>query len=318
MKELSNKQIVCLGGGSGTANLMRGLQSYFTNVTTVLSMADEGGSAGRLRRLYDIPLGDLVACMSSLEKDESLQKLLMYRFPGERYGQDDNLGGHKVGNLILVALTHIMGSFTEAAAEFQKIFNISGKFLPATKEQVTISALTTDGKEVHGEETIDLGKYEGTKTLEHLYLRPEDAHASEGVVDAILNADVIICGPGDLYTTLLPVLLVKEINKALTTTTAKRIFILNVANKPYETLGYNASDFIKAVKKHIETFPFDIMIVNDNTTYILPEEYHYSYVPFDKLNMPHNLTIVETDVINPKFPLYHSPDKLAKVIRDLI
>lgn len=310
----SNKKVVCIGGGTGTANLMRGLQLYYTNVTTVLSMADEGGSGGRLRRLYDIPLGDLVACMTSLEKDPLLQELLMYRFPGDRYGEDAHLGGHKVGNLILVALTHMMGSFTHAAEQFQKIFNIEGKFLPATKEQVTISAITTDGKKIAGEETIDLGKYEGSKTLEHLFLHPADAHASEGVVDAILAADIVICGPGDLYTTLLPVLLVKDIEEALKQTKAQRIFILNVANKPYETTGYHASDFIKAIDKHIGSFPFDSMVVNTKTSLPLPEQYHYAYVPYDPENFPKQLQTIEADVVKEDFPLYHSSEKLANVI----
>ncbi len=259
-------------------------------------------------------MGDLVACMTSLEKDKLLQGLLMYRFPGDRYGEDAHLGGHKVGNLILVALTHILGSFTQAAEEFQKIFGIEGKFLPATKEQVTISAVTKEGVQVKGEETIDLGKYEGSKVLDKVFVHPENAHASDGVIDEIINADLVVCGPGDLYTTLLPVLLVSEIAEALKNTKAQCIFVLNVANKPYETKGYLASDFIKAIEKHIGSFPFDMMVVNNKTDLELPEKFHYSYVPFDKDKMPENLQIIESDVVDDKFPLYHDSEKLAKVI----
>lgn len=314
----STKHIVCLGGGTGTANLMRGLQLHFSNVTTILSMADEGGSGGRLRRLYDIPLGDLVACMTALETDPLLQKLLMYRFPGNRYGEDAHLGGHKVGNLLLVALTHITGSFTEAARHFQKIFGIDGEFLPATKEQVTISAVTKEGTKVIGEENIDLGKYDGSKTLERVYLHPEGAHASDGVVDAITRADVIICGPGDLYTTLLPVLLVSDIATALKKTKAMRIFVLNVANKPYETRGYEAKDFISAIKNHIGSFPFDTIIINNKTDLPLPEAFRYSYVPYKKGSLPKEVKIIEANVVDDGFPLYHSSEKLAKVISESI
>lgn len=314
----SKTRIVCIGGGTGTANLMRGLQLHFSNVTTILSMADEGGSGGRLRRLYDIPLGDLVACMTALEKDPLLQKLLMYRFPGDRYGEDAHLGGHKVGNLLLVALTHITGSFTEAAKHFQKIFGIEGEFLPATQEQVTISAVTKEGTKVVGEENIDLGRYNGSKTLDHVYLHPENAHASEGVEAAIMNAEVIICGPGDLYTTLLPVLLVSDIASALKETKATRFFVLNVANKPYETRGYHANDFIESINKHIKTFPFDTIIINNKTDLPLPAEYEYSYVPYEKGSLPATIKVIEADVVDDVFPLYHSPEKLAKVIADHI
>lgn len=310
------KKLTCLGGGTGTANLMRGLQVYAKNLTVVLSMADEGGSGGRLRRLYNIPMGDMVACLTALapQSELPLKELLTYRFPGDRYGKDHELGGHKLGNLILVALTHITGDFQEATEIFKKLFGINGTFLPATKDNVTISARTTEGKIIVGEEVIDLGQYHGTRVLDHVFLHPQDAHAGDGVVDAIMSSDAVICGPGDLYTTLLPVLIVPEISHAMRHTRARRIFVVNVANKPFETKGYKVSDFVQAVTKHLGEFPFDTIIVNNNFTIPIPSTYKYTYVSCDTDSIPSPVKIISEDLVDRNFPLYHDSDTLAKVI----
>ena len=325
--------ILCLGGGIGTVNLIRGLKNYTGTLSVVVSMADEGGSSGRLRRLYDIfPPGDIVSCMAAFahETNPLLEKIVRYRFPGNRYGKDDNLSGHKLGNLIMVALRDVTGDFREAITLFQEIFHIPGRFLPATADPVTISAKTIDGKIVQGEERIDLGKYTGKRVLEELYLHPKDAQPAAGVLEAIADADVIITGPGDLYTTLLPVLIVPDIAQALMQSRAKRIFIINIANKPFETKGYNVTDYIEAVKKHLGVFPFDKVIINNNYTLEIPKRYHYSYVhkkPGKRLyhsvplltnekNTP--IQIIEEDLIDEAFPLYHSSIKLAKVVFDHI
>lgn len=314
---IKNKKIVCLGGGIGTVNLLRGLKKYTTNITTVISMADDGGSAGRLRRLYKVmPLGDLVSCMSVMSKNKEgiIPELLTYRFNGERYGKDHELGGHKLGNLIMVALKDLKGTYEDAIAIFKKLFDVQGEFLPATDSNVDISAITIDGKEIFGEEKIDLGKYRGKRIIEKVLLHPENVPAAAGVVEQILTADGIILGPGDLYTNLLPVLIVRDIAKALHETKAKKIFVINVANKPFETRGYNLKDYYEAVKRHIGTFPFDFVLVNNNYTKEIPKQYHYTYVIATEDDRLNGSRVIKEDLVNETFPLYHSSEKLAKAI----
>ena len=313
---IANKKIVCLGGGVGTVNMLKGLREYTTNITTIISMADNGGSSGRLRRLYHVmPAGDLISCMSVMTKQGDVtEKLLTYRFPGERYGDDHELGGQKLGNLLMVALEELTGSFEKAIAEFQKLFDVAGTFIPATQKHVDISAFTVEGKEIHGEETIDLGKYEGKRILERIALLPQDAPASPSAVQAILAADVILCGPGDLYTNLLPVLVVPEITKALGKSKAKKLFIVNVANKPFETMGYYVEDYVAAVARHIEAFPFESVVVNSNVSVPIPSQYHYTYVTKKDAAPIPSVSVISGDLVDENFPLYHSSAKLAKTL----
>lgn len=316
----SHKKIVCLGGGIGSVNLIKGLKEYTKDITVVVSLADEGGSSGRLRKLYKMPPpGDLISCMSALLDDshEHIAKLLTYRFPGDRYGSLDSLGGHKVGNLIMASLFKTNGDFMKCIWEFQKLFNISGTYLPATTKNVTISAETVEGRIIVGEETIDLGKYSGKRVLHKVMLHPKNADSPKEVIQAILNADYIIAGPGDLYTTLLPVLIVPGISKALQETKAKKAFIVNVANKPFETKGYTLEDYITAINKHLGSFPFSIVFLNNNFEKEIPKKYRYSYVKTNQ-NTLKNIQLIQGDYVNSSFPLYHDPHKLAKAVLQTI
>ena len=312
-----NRKIVCIGGGIGTVNLIKGLKSYLRDIAVIISMADDGGSSGRLRRLYNIaPPGDLVSCMAAFgnEKDSFLSKLLTYRFLGERYGKDEDLGGQKLGNLIMVAMRDITGSFDQAIGLFQKTFGVKGVFLPATIEDVSISATTIEGKKIYGEEKIDLGKYSGKRILEKVYLEPRDAKTSPKVLSCIREADVIVAGPGDLYTTIMPVLIVKDIANELKRSEALRIFVVNVANKPFETKGYAVSDYINAVKRHLGVFPFDKVIVNNNFSVNIPKRYRYQYVTMENSIEEPGIKIAAGDMVDEKFPIYHNSSKLAKTI----
>lgn len=318
---MKNKKVVCLGGGIGTVNLIKGLKDYTQDITAVISMADEGGSSGRLRRLYNIqPPGDLVSCMAALAKNNNpyISQLLTYRFPGNRYGKDEYLAGHKLGNLIMVCLRDSTGSFDKAISAFKNIFSVRGKFYPATEEEVSISATTCEGKEVIGEEKIDLGKYNGKRILEKVTLHPQDARAPKPVIDSIMNADLVIAGPGDLYTTILPVLIVKDIANALKKTKAVKIFVVNVANKPFETKGYYVNDYIKAIKNHLGLLPFDKIVVNNNFTVKIPKKFKYQYVGFETSDKEISEKIVKKDLVDDNFPIYHSSKKLAKAALEAI
>lgn len=309
-----NKKIVCLGGGIGTVNLVKGLNEI-SDITVIVSMADDGGSTGRLRRLYGIPPpGDLVSCIGALSKaDETMKKLLGYRFAGERYGVDESLGGHKLGNLMMVALTSVMGDFSKALSQMQKIFKTRGKILPATTEPVSIWAETSVGERVDREENIDLGRFTGT--IEKLHLKPDNPKTSKEVIDAIISADLVIAGPGDLYSTILPVLLVPAISEAIKKAKAKKFYIVNVANKLFETPNYKVQDYIKAVATHCGANIFDLVLMNSNITHLIPDKYkrQYEFVP---LNYEKNkaYSVISKDIINIEFPLYHDSYKLAKAI----
>ena len=316
---MQNKKIVCLGGGIGTVNLLKGLKGITENISVVVSMADEGGSSGRLRRLYDVqPPGDLISCMAALSEypESKCIDLLTYRFPGDRYGEDHSLHGQKLGNLMMVAAQNLTGSFSEGVALLKELFKVKGYIYAATKEKVSISAVTKDGTKITGEESIDLGKYEGERILDRVSLHPDAPEVSDGVMKALESADVIIAGPGDLYTTVLPVLIIPEIANFLRSTAKKKIFVVNVANKPFETKGYVVSDFIAAIAKHMAGFPFDTVVVNNNTKNSIPEQFQYSYVEIDKVLS--KFTLVEDDLVDESFPLYHDPEKLAKVISQRI
>lgn len=312
MNGIDKKRIVCLGGGIGTVNLIQGLKHVASHIAVVVSLADEGGSAGRLRRLYDMPpVGDLASCIAAMVEDKKIAELLRFRFPGDRYGKDGTLEGHKLGNLLLTAAYLETQNLHAAIALVQKLVGAEGVFFTATKEAISIEADTKDGRHVVGEEKIDLGQYTGDRVLSHITLRPENPKAPKDTLEAIRKADVIIAGPGDLYTTILPVLIVPEIANALKTSSAKKVFVVNVANKPFETKGYTVADFVQAVTKHLKGFPFSVVIANNNTSVPIPKPYHYSYVPISEIE---GVKLVVEDVIDEQFPLYHSQKKLASCL----
>lgn len=317
---LKNKKIVCLGGGIGTVNLLKGLRKYTSDISVVVSMADEGGSAGRLRRLYDVsPAGDIVSCLAAFaeKKNKSLAKFLTYRFPGDRYSRDGELSGHKMGNLMMVAAQEITGSFEGAIELMKKLFQVTNSIIPATIDPVLIKATTIDGVEVVGEENIDLGKYDGKRILDRVYIVSQNPKASGEALVALQKADVVIAGPGDLYTTILPVLIIPEIERALKKITNTKIFIVNVANKPFETKGYNVPDFLSAINKHLGAFPFDKVVVNNNFSLPIPKPYQYSYVGLELEKIQRKMKSVsfaQADLVSKRFPLYHDSDKLADLV----
>lgn len=310
-------RIVCLGGGIGTVQVLRGLRHYSHFMTVVVSMADDGGSAGRLRRLYSIPPpGDLINCLAALSNAEPLlQKLLTYRFKGARWGRDDSLGGQKLGSLIMVAMSHLTGSFETALTEIQRLFRSHGVILPATRENVSIWAETVEGKIIRGEVNIDLGRYPGKREISRVHLEPSHNTSPEEVKKALIEAEYIIAGPGDLYTTVLPVLMVKDIYHSLKKSSAKRIFVVNIANKPFETPNYTVADYVAAIERHLGFFPFTHILVNHNQKPVIPAKFKYHYVPVDRgaLNK-YNIEVVSGNVIDEVFPVYHDSKKTAKVI----
>lgn len=313
--EIAKKKIVCLGGGIGTSNLLRGLKKYNPQITVITSMADDGGSTGRLRKAYKImPPGDIISCIAALtpENEKELANLLIYRLPGNDK-TNTAIGGHKLGNIIMLAEIYRTGDFYKAIEATKRMCHVTADFFPATDERTRLYAITNDGRRVHGETTLDLALYSEPHGIEQIGITPKKPKVNKKVIDALMNADVIISGPGDLYTNQLPVLIVPEIKEALLKSTAQKIFILNTTNKPIETKGYMLEDFVKAITRHLGQFPFDTVIANNNQTVTIPKNYHYEYVPLHNgSEIPYKL--VEADLINEDFPIYHNPNKLATVI----
>jgi len=316
--EVSN--IVCLGGGIGTAQVLKGLKRPEYDVSAIVSMADDGGSAGRLRRAFSVPPpGDLVNCLAALSDEESvIKQLFLYRFKGKRYGKDTDLGGQKLGNLIFVALSDIFeGDTNRALVEFSKIISSHGQVLPATLSDVNIWARTVDGKKIVGEQNIDLGNYK-THALKSVHLNPPDAKAYDASIRAIRAAQLIVVGPGDLFSTVLPVVIVPQIKKALMTSPAKKVFIVNVANKPYETHNFKVSDYLQTVKDHIGEDIFDKILVNTSQDIKLPSKLKYSYVSLDWQNLSaYKDKIIAQDIIDNDYPTYHDSAKIAQLLKKI-
>lgn len=319
---METTNLTCLGGGVGTAQILKGLRKFDYNLTAIVSMADDGGSAGRLRRAFSIPPpGDLVNCLAAISDEESVLKdLFVYRFKGERYGKDTDLGGHKLGNLIFVALTDIYkGDTNKALEEFSKIISTKGRVLPATLGDVNIWAVTKKGKKVYGEENIDLGKYNGGRTLEEVHLDPPNINAYKLSILTLRKSKMIIAGPGDLFSTTLPILIVPQIKNAIKKAECRKAFIVNIANKPFETAGFKVSDHLLTLKKHMDGDYFDTILVNTNQKPQIPAKLKYQYVEYDKRNLAaYSKNIIEGDFVNKKYPLYHDSDKIAEAINKLV
>jgi uncharacterized cofD-like protein len=314
-----NRKIVCLGSGIGTMNLIKGLVQYTDGITVIATMTDDGGSTGRLRRLYGTPpSGDLISCIAAMStSSETTNKLLTYRFAGDRYGADDSLGGHKLGNLMMVALTSIMGDFSKALAYLQEIVKIRGRVLPSTTESVSLWAETSTGERVDREENIDLGKFTGV--IKRLHLEPSNPKTSKEVIDAISKADLIIAGPGDLYSTIMPVLLIREIIDAVKESKAKKLYVVNVANKLFETPNYKINDYVETIATHCGDNVFKYVLMNNNVSPAIPGKYkrQYEFVPLS-YKVDKNYTVIAKDIVDVQFPLYHDSSKLAKVIMENI
>lgn len=316
MADRITHKIVCLGGGIGTSRLLRGLKKYPVEISVVTSMADDGGSSGRLRKAYNImPPGDVVSCIAAMmdDSDKELESLLLYRFPGQDRS-DKSIDGHKLGNLIMLAEMQRTKDFYKAIEATKKMVGVKGNFYPATDQRVHLWAITKDGRRVYTENTLDLAMYSEPYGLKRVYINPARPKVNKKVVESLMEADVIISGPGDLYTNQLPVLIVPQIKEALLASKAKKIFVANIANKPFETRDFTLSDFTSAIQTHLDTFPFETIVANSNHSNPIPRKYKYKYIAIDEDKLLPNVSLLKGDIVNDEFPLYHDSDKLAEIV----
>ncbi|MBB4826573.1 putative cofD-like protein [Sporosarcina luteola] len=249
------KKIVVFGGGTGLSTLLRGLKKFPVELTAVVTVADDGGSSGRLLDQYNIPPpGDIRQVMAALSDVEPLiEKMFQYRF-----ATSDDLKGHSLGNLMLAALTDITGDFARAIEKMGRVLNIKGKVLPAANQRITLHAELDDGTIVTGESKIPVY---GSK-IRRVYLSPQEVEPLPETVEAIRQADLIIFGPGSLYTSILPTILVRDIRDAVVAAAAKKIYIGNLTTQAGETYRYTASEHVKALHEHAETNFIDTVLLN--------------------------------------------------------
>ena len=298
-------KVVAIGGGHGLSTLLKGLKGLTANTTAIVTVADDGGSSGKLRRdLGILPPGDFRQCLVALADAEPLMaELLQHRFK-----ESSHLAGHSFGNLFLTAMAEITGSFDKALEESSRVLAVRGRVLPSTLEDVTLCAELEDGRVVMGESMIG----HAGSPIKRVYLDPPNAAGHSDAVQAILEADAVIVGPGSLYTSVLPNLLVSDIGWALSKTRAKRVYVCNVATEEGETSGYSVSDFVRAIENHLGSFPIDCVLANNN----LPRGSAYSsveLVPTDRGRATRS-QVLEADLISDQNPAHHDPRKLASAL----
>ena len=260
-------KIVAIGGGTGLSMLLRGIKHITNNITAVVTVGDDGGSSGRLREEMGVlPPGDIRNCIAALADDEDLvTKLFQYRFK-----TGEGLEGHSFGNLFLTALCSITGDMVRAVKESSNVLSIRGRVLPSTLDDMKLAAEMEDGRIIHGESNIP----EAGGKIKRLFTDPKNCKPLRDVIDAIKDAELIILGPGSLYTSVIPNLLINEISEEIAKSSAKKIYVCNIMTQPGETDGYSASDHLKALISHSGCKHLvDAVLINDK----LPENIDKKY-----------------------------------------
>lgn len=263
-------KVVAVGGGTGLSMLLKGIKNITNNITAVVTVGDDGGSSGRLREEMGVlPPGDIRNCIAALADDEDLvTKLFQYRFK-----TGEGLEGHSFGNLFLTALCSITGDMVRAVKESSKVLSIRGRVLPSTLDNMRLGAEMEDGRIIHGESNIP----EAHGKIKRLFTEPKSCKALDDVIAAIRDAELIILGPGSLYTSVIPNLLIKEISQEIAKSNAKKIYVCNIMTQPGETDGYNVSDHVNALMKHAESRNIiDTVLVNDFLPSNLAKKYQMS------------------------------------------
>ena len=301
-------RIVVIGGGTGLSVLLRGLKEHSDNLTAIVTVADDGGSSGRLRRdMGVLPPGDFRNCLVAMSDAESLvQELFQYRFD-----QGDGLEGHSFGNLFIAAMTNVTGSFEKALYESSRVLAVRGQILPASVINLSLAAHLFDGSVVHGESKIT--QFEGG--IEQVFIEPASAEAYAPSIDAIKNAQLIVIGPGSLYTSILPNLLVNGIANAIKDSRAKKIYVCNIATQKGETDGYSVSDHVEALHKHTFSKIADYVLANHEKI-ALDERFLGEGVVLDDVTID-GISVVSEDLVDVNHPVRHDPNKLGRVIMDI-
>lgn len=310
-------KVVTIGGGTGLSVLLRGLKKYPLDITAVVTVADDGGSSGKIRSDMNIPspgdIRNVIAALSDVEP--YLEKMFQYRF------DSGEVKGHPVGNLMIAAMTDIHGDFTTAVKVMSRILNVRGTVLPTTNDIATLNAVLDNGDIIRGESSIT----EAGGVIDHVYITPSRVKPNEDVLKAIEEADYIVMGPGSLYTSIIPNLVISKVADKLKESEAKKIYVCNVMTQHGETDNYKVSDHIKAINKHVGDNIFDIVIANsrrfDEDVLEKYRKEHQEIVEIDyeeieklgiELIKNNNVGMVENNVIR------HNTEEVSELIYNYI
>jgi uncharacterized cofD-like protein len=324
-KRKVKKKVVVIGGGTGTYTVLTGLKKYPVKLSAVISMCDSGGSTGRLRKELNIlPPGDIRRAIMALSDLPFARKTLEEVFDF-RFTNGKSLSGHSVGNILLAALVQITGSMDRAIDEAARIFNLSGSVYPVTLDKSNLVAILTDGTRIFGESKIDMRDFKLKYPIKKVYLTPR-AKIFDKAAKAIKKADLIVLGPGDLYTSIVPTLLVQGMNKALYGSNAKLVYVVNLMTKRGETDGFSANDFLAVVRDYLGDASEKInhVIVHRNKVKTKSKiagwyKKHGSILVVNDLSgKKQNSKVITGDYMDTTTFYRHDSDKLAKTIMSLL
>jgi uncharacterized cofD-like protein len=251
-------KVVAIGGGTGLSVLLRGLKKYTSNITAIVTVSDDGGGSGLLRGdMGMLPPGDIRNCIVALANTEPImEQLMQYRF------KEGSLKGQSFGNLFIAAMNDICGSFDSAVKEVSSVLAVTGKVLPVTLEDVVLYAEFEDGTVIKGESQIPIRQQASNKRISRVFIKPSNCRPLPEALKEIQNADVIILGPGSLYTSIIPNVLVKNMAKAINSSDAIKIYVSNIMTQQGETVGYSLSEHIRAINDHGNKLLIDYAIAN--------------------------------------------------------
>jgi uncharacterized cofD-like protein len=310
-------RITVIGGGSGLSVLLRGLKEFTSNITAVVTVADDGGSSGRLRNQFNIPPpGDIRNCLVALADAEPLMsELFQFRF-SEESGEFE---GHNFGNLFILAMLKVTGDFEKAIRESSKILAIRGRVVPSTLKKATLVAQHADGTQTIGESNIS----KVPSRIQRLYLQPQGCQATEDAIFAVENSDVIVIGPGSLYTSILPNLLIENLSAAIARSHSPKIYICNVMTQSHETDGFTAFDHVNAIADHVRPDVLSHVIINSG---LIPTVMAAKYLKMgavavtadtDKIKAL-GYQVIEDNIVNTIDMVRHNPRRVSKLILEIL
>lgn len=320
---IDSPKVVTIGGGTGLSVLLRGLKEYTPNITAIVTVADDGGGSGILREdLGMLPPGDIRSCLLALANTEpAMEKLLQHRFT------EGMLKGQSFGNLFIAAMNEIYGNFETAIKEMSNVLAVTGKVLPMTLEDVKLYAMLDDGSIIEGESNIPIKNKEIGSRIDRVFIRPEKSKPVDEAIEAIRDADCIVLGPGSLYTSVMPNLLIEDIVDEVYKATAIKIYITNVMTQPGETDNYSVLDHVKAIIKHTKQGIIDYVITNVEE---IPEDTLDKYIKDgakpviiteeeEKILFDMNIKVIKDNLIDiKKNYIRHNAIALSEIIIDLV
>jgi uncharacterized cofD-like protein len=305
--------IAAIGGGTGQSTLLRGLKEVTSNITAVVTVADDGGSSGVLRTELGVPpVGDIRNCIAALaDAEPTMTSLMQYRFPAAE--SEPGLAGHAFGNLLIAAMADITGDFEEGVRQSNRVLAVRGQVVPVAAEALNLSAELADGTQLEGQ-----SKIMRSRGIRRVWVGPTSVEASPEAVEAIRSADLIALGPGSLYTSLLPSLLVPGIRSALEAARGLRVYVANVATQPGETEGYTLSEHVAALAAHDVGHLIDLVLANDDFSARVPDDYSAEPVRIDMPAAEAHPRLELAAVVDRDNAHRHDPQRLAAVLMGLL